>query len=195
MTRLKHYGVKGMRWGVRRSEEELADAGGEGEGAGGGGFEEELEEVLDGFQEFAENVIDEVSDIKLNVLKGFKDFTDKGKEKVDKFLNAKRLIPGKINKELHTSDYKNNPKAQKELLRYVEVKSRLHRQYKNDRISKAEYKQRTKDNDKIMKRNAREAKKAMNSKTTVFVDTVKEVRYSIKGNAGLNSHVAGSSNR
>ena len=38
-----HYGVKGMKWGVRRSDSEIADA----EGGGGGGDMEELEGELD----------------------------------------------------------------------------------------------------------------------------------------------------
>ena len=41
---LKHYGVKGMKWGLRRSEEELAEGG---ESGGGGDIDEELEEIYD----------------------------------------------------------------------------------------------------------------------------------------------------
>lgn len=48
---LQHFGIKGMKWGVRRSDEQIANA--EGGGGGGGGEEEEEED---------ESLLEEMSD-------------------------------------------------------------------------------------------------------------------------------------
>lgn len=53
---LQHYGIKGMSWGVRRTDAQIAAANNEGGGGGGGEEEEEVDESL--LEEFGDKVGD-----------------------------------------------------------------------------------------------------------------------------------------
>ena len=195
MTRLKHYGVKGMRWGVRRSEEELAEA--DGEGAGGGAMEEDEESLLEEMKEKMEELIDGMKDGILSSLDGVKNI---GKDLMKKFKDATSapIDPSKFKKAKPDYDFGKNPEAQKELDRYISTKWKIDKKYEDGKISKKEYKAQIKKNKETMQENVKqiERKEKGLSKTTIYVDSVKKVNYSIKGNAGLNSHVVESkSNR
>lgn len=66
---LKHHGIKGMKWGVRRSPEELANADVEGVGGGGGEDpEENAETLLDELKDFIEGVGETLEDIGSRIL-------------------------------------------------------------------------------------------------------------------------------
>lgn len=57
---LQHYGIKGMKWGVRRTDQQLAEA--EGGGGGGGDEEEEDESLLDEISDTVSDVFDAVGE-------------------------------------------------------------------------------------------------------------------------------------
>lgn len=59
---LKHYGIKGMKWGVRRSPEELAEAE-SGAGGGGGDPDEDAETLLEELKDFIDGVGETLEDV------------------------------------------------------------------------------------------------------------------------------------
>lgn len=114
---LQHFGVKGMKWGVKRSEEELAGAeGGEGGGGGGGEEEEEDEEedesLLDELKDGLENLEDTLKGAMGKTLGSISDAIKKeGEERRKKEWDSLRVVDLPINKKL-TNQVRNQARAQ-----------------------------------------------------------------------------------
>ena len=146
---LKHYGVKGMKWGVRRSEEELS----EGSESSGGGLIEETEGIIDEFSNFIEDKIEEFKDVKKSVFDGFK---KKGEELAEKYKRYKnppidysKFKPAKL-KKLNLG-----PAGQEEFERFAGEKRKLDNRLKKGKISKKEYNRLQEKNRNEMKRNVK----------------------------------------
>lgn len=79
---LQHYGIKGMKWGVMRTDAEIAGAAdGEGAGGGGGEFEPEEESMFEEMGEMFDEAMDSTMDM-------FGDFAEKGKGLFGKLFSS-----------------------------------------------------------------------------------------------------------
>lgn len=108
---LKHYGIAGMKWGVRRTDEQIAAAE-DGAAAGGGGdFGEEIENAFDNFDdklaEFFEDFDDKISGVFKNFDKKMGGISNaiknKGKSLLTKMFGKSETKYSKANPDAKTT--------------------------------------------------------------------------------------------
>jgi hypothetical protein len=102
---LKHYGIKGMKWGVKRSDEEIAAANAEG-GAGGGGEPEEDEDFLDKVDDVLDAFGEKMSDIGESLKKKGSDLLKSIFGEAKKTSTTTTFINGQDTRELKAKQQK-----------------------------------------------------------------------------------------
>jgi hypothetical protein len=157
---LQHYGVKGMKWGVRRSDAELELA--EAEGVGGGGLIEEEEDE--------EGLFDKLFGDMFNMFD--KSLSDLGDSFKDAGMKALQSIFGKSEKTYKpavpdkNSPFK-NPRFQREYAKHQAAIAKIDKLERSGSISAKDAKRMRNSADEKTKNSMKSAEKFKNVKVSV----------------------------
>lgn len=105
---LQHYGIKGMKWGIKRSEEEIQADVKAGVDAAGNALEDAGDEIFgnDSIIEELQDVIDTAFSTDGNMEKEWSEFTDAVKDKVEDVADSvKKTGQNILNRIMHGPDY------------------------------------------------------------------------------------------
>ena len=121
---LQHYGIKGMKWGVRRTDAEIAAAK-TAEAAGGGGDGEEEDEAIDTYGELFEALGDKLGDKVDDIKEGLKLGMQATVSAVSKAAKTKgrKILDSIFSKDLSTP-MRRNTKIENAFKRREQVKKK-----------------------------------------------------------------------